>query len=407
MLLKNCRYMDAEGEIREGSISIRVEEGIIEDVGDLKAEAAEEDLKGGLVIPGMVCYHAHAYSALAFAFNLREKPRDFENILKDLWWPLDSMLDREEVYCSGVLTAIEYLRHGVTTIFDHHASKNFIRGSLNELKKGFERAGIRGSLCYEITDRYGERKAREAVDENERFIKQNGGLIGLHASFTLSDETLAKCAELAERLNVGFHAHLAEGKIDNKDAVNRGYKSAADRLNNFGMLNKKSIMAHCVNVSKRDIRLLKNTNVATCPGSNANNGVGIMDLKSMLREGVNVVPGNDSFGYDMLEEAKRLSFLQNLRSPLDDGISRTIAFNSDLASNLLNKKVGKIGKGYSADLVVLKDWFNMESLNIEHVMVDGRWVIKNREFVNDLAGDIKRIKRAAGRIGEKSSQVIS
>ncbi|MDY6985687.1 MAG: amidohydrolase family protein [Candidatus Thermoplasmatota archaeon] len=401
MLLKNCKYMD-NGKIRKGDIRIGVENGIIEDVGDLKPEADEEDLEGRVVIPGMICYHAHAYSALAFAFNLREKPRDFESILKNLWWPLDSMLDREAVYCSGVLTAIEYLRHGVTTIFDHHASKNFIRGSLNELKKGFERIGIRGSLCYEITDRYGERKAGEAMDENERFIKQNGGLIGLHASFTLSDETLARCAELAEELDAGFHAHLAEGKIDNKDAVDRGYKSAADRLNTFGMLNSKSIIAHCVNVSKRDIKLLKSTNVATCPGSNANNGVGIMDLKTMLSEGVNVVLGNDSFGYDMLEEAKRLSFLQDLRRPLEDRIIKTIAFNSDLASNLLNRRVGKIEKGYSADLVVLRDWFNMESLNIEHVMVDGKWVIKNREFVNDPAEDIKRIRRAAERIGEKS-----
>jgi len=400
MLLENCRYFDGNG-IKEGSI--RIKDDLIREIGkDLKVGRGEEkeDLKGKLITPGMICYHAHAYSALAFAFNLREKPEGFESILKDLWWPLDSMLDREEVYCSSVLTAIEYLRHGVTTIFDHHASKNFIRGSLNELKKGFERVGIRGSLCYEITDRYGEKKAREAIDENESFIKQNGGLIGLHASFTLGDETLARCAELAEKLNVGFHAHLAEGIIDNKDAVNRGYKSAADRFNNFGVLNSKSIMAHCVNVSKRDIKLLKSTNVATCPGSNANNGVGIMDLKTMLSEGVNVVLGNDSFGYDMLEEAKRLSFLQNLRRPLE--IPRAIAFNSDLASNLLNKKVGKIEKGYSADLVVLKDWFNMESLNIEHVMVDGKWVIKSREFVNDLSEDIKRIRRAAERIGEKS-----
>ncbi len=406
MLLKNCKYMD-NGKIRKGSIRIGVENGIIEDVGDLKPEADEEDLKGRVVIPGMICYHAHAYSALAFAFNLREKPRDFESILKNLWWPLDSMLDREAVYCSGVLTAMEYLRHGVTTIFDHHASKNFIRGSLNELKKGFERIGIRGSLCYEITDRYGERKAREAIDENESFIKQNRGLIGLHASFTLSDETLARCAELAEELDAGVHVHLAEGKIDNKDAVDRGYKSAADRLNTFGMLNRKSIMAHCVNVSRRDIKLLKDTNVATCPGSNANNGVGIMDLKAMLNEGINVVLGNDSFGYDMLEEAKRLSFLQNLRRPLEDRIFKTISFNSDLASNLLNRRVGKIEKGYSADLVVLRNWFNMESLSIEHVMVNGKWVIKNREFVNDLAEDIKRIRRAAERIDEKSSQVTS
>jgi len=405
MLLENCRYRTQNGAIKRGNI--RIEGGIIEDVGDLKVGRDEdiEDLNGKLVIPGLICYHSHAYSALAFAFNVKEKPRGFESILKNLWWPLDSTLDREEVYCSGVLTAMEYLRHGVTTIFDHHASKNFIRGSLDELKRAFERVGIRGSLSYEVTDRYGEDKAKEAIKENEEFIKRNGGLVGLHASFTLSDETLAICAEVAEKLGTGFHVHLAEGEIDNRDAIKRGYRSAADRLDRFGVLKENSIVAHCVNVSAEDIGLLKRTNVVTCPGSNANNGVGIMDLETMVQEGINVVLGNDSFGYDMIEEAKRLSFLQNLRAKERCQILADVLFNSGLASKLLGRKMGKIDTGYSADLLVSRDWFSMESMDIEHVMVDGRWIVKDRKFVKDLDEDINRIKKAAERIDEKSQDV--
>ena len=402
MLFENCRYRTSSGAIKEGSI--RIEGKSIEGVGDIKADRAEnrEDLKGRLVIPGLICYHAHAYSALAFAFNVKDKPKGFESILKNLWWPLDSMLDREEVYCSGVLTAVEYLRHGVTAIFDHHASKNFISGSLQELSNAFEHVGIRGSLCYEVTDRYGEEKTREAIRENENNIKRCGGLVGLHASFTLSDETLARCAEVAEKHGTGFHVHLAEGEIDNRDAIGRGYKSAADRLDKFGILNKESIVAHCVNVSAEDTKLLRKTDVATCPGSNANNGVGIADFKALLDEGVNVVLGNDSFGYDMIEEAKRLSFLQNLRTKEQCQIPSGILFNSDPASRLLGSKIGRIEKGYSADLVVLRDWFSMESMDIEHVMVDGQWVIRDRGFVMDLSQDLERIGRAAERIREKS-----
>jgi cytosine/adenosine deaminase-related metal-dependent hydrolase len=402
MLLENCRYRTPGGAIKEGSI--RIDNKKIADVGDLRKERGEdrEDLKGRIVIPGLICYHAHAYSALAFAFNVKGKPKGFESILKNLWWPLDSMLDREEVHCSGLLTAIEYLRHGVTTIFDHHASKNFIRGSLDELREAFERIGIRGSLCYEVTNRYSEEKTREAIRENEDNIKRCGGLVGLHASFTLSDETLARCAEVAEKYGTGFHVHLAEGEIDNRDAIERGYKSAADRLDKFGILNEKSIVAHCINVSAEDTKLLRKTNVATCPGSNANNGVGIADLKALLDEGVNVVLGNDSFGYDMIEEAKRLSFLQNLRAKEQCQIPSGILFNSDPASRLLGSKIGRIEKGYSADLVVLRDWFSVESMDIEHVMVDGQWVIRNREFVNDLSQDLKRIRRAAESIEKKS-----
>ena len=402
MLLENCRYRTSSGAVKEGSI--RVGSKSIEGVGDLKADRGEdrEDLKGRIVIPGLICYHAHAYSALAFAFHTKQKPKDFESILKNLWWPLDSMLDREEVYCSGALTAIEYLRHGVTTIFDHHASKNFIRGSLEELKGAFEHAGIRGSLCYEVTDRYGEEKAEEAIRENEDNIKRRGGLVGLHASFTLSDETLARCAEIAEKYDTGLHVHLAEGEIDNRDAIARGYKSAAERLDRFGILNENSIVAHCVHVSAEDIGLLKKTNVATCPGSNANNGVGIMNLRAMLKEGVNMVLGNDSFGYDMLEEARRLSFLQNLRAKEQCHIPPDILFNSDPASRLFGRKIGRIEKDYSADLVVLRDWFSMESMDIEHVMTDGQWIIRDREFVDDLSQDLERIRKAVEKLEEKS-----
>jgi len=402
MLLENCRYKTSSGAVKEGSI--RVEGESIEDIGDIKASRGEdrEDLRGRIVIPGLICYHAHAYSALAFAFNVKEKPKGFESILKDLWWPLDSMLDREEVYCSGVLTAIEYLRHGVTTIFDHHASKNFIRGSLQELSNAFERVGIKGSLCYEVTDRYGEEKAEEAIRENEDNIKRRGGLVGLHASFTLSDETLARCAGVAEKYGTGFHVHLAEGEIDNRDAVEKGYKSAAERLGRFGVFKENSIVAHCVNVSAEDMKFLKKTNVAACPGSNANNGVGIADLKALLDEGVNVVLGNDSFGYDMIEEAKRLSFLQNLRAKEQYQIPSDVLFNSDPASRLLSRKIGRIEKDYSADLIVLRDWSGMESMDIEHVMTDGQWIIRDREFVDDLYEDLKRIGRAAGKIRDKS-----
>ena len=429
MLIENCSIFSRKG-IKKGSISI--ENNVIGRIGKALKKGRDEeriDVNGRLVLPGMVCAHTHTYSAFAFAFPAKDKSEDLEGILKNLWWQLDQCLDRETVYWSAVLTSRRYLRNGVTTLIDHHASPNALRGSLSTLAEGFKKFGIRSCLSYEVTDRYGEKKAREAIRENERFAREFGGgrkdemfsaLFGLHASFTLSSETLQKCFEIANKLDVGFHLHLAEGKADVTDALKRFKKPLIQHLMNEGILNKKTLAAHCVNLNKKDLQLLKKTNakVITNPRSNANNGVGMMPLDGMLREGITVGIGNDGLGYDMIEETKALQCMHSLSakrpSVLSSEILNEILFlnNSKIASSLFKKKVGEISEGAYADLVIMDvkpfdnklNLMNLDTSLVDSVIVDGGWKIKNKKFVFGLEESEKEIERVAKRIRKKRLQ---
>jgi putative selenium metabolism protein SsnA len=433
MLLENCKLFDGRW-IKKGSIY--VEDGIFAKIGkceELRGKYSKEeaiDLKQKLVLPGLICAHTHAYSAFAFAFPVKGKSKDLKGILRKLWWPLDQCLDREGVYWSAVLTSIRYLRNGVTTIIDHHASPNALTGSLSTLAEGFREVGIRSCLSYEVTDRYGENKAEEAIRENEGFIKEYGGsrkdelisaLFGLHASFTLGSESLKKCSKTARKLDAGFHLHLAEGKVDVIDALSRFKKPLVQHLKDEDILNEKTLAAHCVNLSQKDIKTLRETKakVITNPRSNANNGIGVMPLNNILQEGITIGIGNDGLGYDMLEEVKALQLMHSLKtkrpSVLPSKVLNEILFlnNSKIAKNLFKKGVGQISKGAYADLVIMDvrpfannlNLMNLDSSLIDSVMVGGKWIIKNRKFLNDLEKYEGGIKKTAERIREKALEI--
>ena len=422
MLLENCSIFDGK-TIKKGPISI--DENVI--CSKIKKERGEEkmDLREKLVLPGLICAHTHAYSAFAFAFPVKGRSENLQEILKNLWWPLDQCLDKESVYWSGVLTGIRYLKNGVTTIIDHHASPNFLKGSLSTLAEGFKEIGIRSCLSYEVTDRYGENKTEEAIRENESFIKEYGygrkdemisALFGLHASFTLSAETLRKCAE---RAKAGFHLHVGEGKVDGIDALDRFKKPLVQHLKDEGILNEKSLAIHCVNLNGNEIKTLRetNANVITNPRSNANNGVGIMPLDAMLRKKIRVGIGNDGLGYDMLEEIKSLQFMQSLRakkvSVLSSKVLNDTLFsnNSRIASSLFRRGVGQIIEGAYADLVVMDvrpsgnelNLMSLDSSLIDSVMVNGRWIIRNKKFVFDVKKYEEKIETVASKISEKAA----
>src|SRR3989442_5901910 len=140
ILLTNATLLDLNGP-RVERAALRVKHGIIvERARRLKPRADEPvfDLSGKYVMPGMVCGHTHLYSALARGMPAPKKtPRNFYEILKYIWWTLDRALDEEAVYYSALVGALDAARAGTTTLIDHHASPNFIRGSLDVTKDAF------------------------------------------------------------------------------------------------------------------------------------------------------------------------------------------------------------------------------------------------------------------------------
>jgi len=147
-------------------------------------------------------------------------PANFVEILQSLWWKLDKALDAESIRYSALACLVDAVKYGTTTLFDHHASPNTIDGSLDIIEEAVEEAGLRASLCYEVTDRDGDERALAGIRENERFIQKvahgEGSAriqahFGLHASLTLSANTLERCVQ-ANAGKAGFHVHAAEGK---------------------------------------------------------------------------------------------------------------------------------------------------------------------------------------------------
>ncbi len=236
---------------------------------------------------GLVCAHHHLYSALARGMPAPARtPRTFLEILELVWWRLDRALDLEMLEWSAKLGALEALESGCTAIIDHHESPNAIGGSLTVIADACADVGVRISTCYGVTDRHGHDGAARGLAENDRFLRSGGrGMVGVHAAFTCTDDTLEAAAELARTHGVGVHIHVAEGP-DDIGAVERLRELSADDW----------LIVHGVHLP--DDHGLRGTIVHN-PRSNMNNAVGYADPARFANP---VALGTDGIGADMLDE---------------------------------------------------------------------------------------------------------
>lgn len=328
------------------------------------------DARGQLVMPGNICAHTHFYGAFSRGLAIPAAPaKDFPEILEKLWWPLDESLTLEDVRYSALVSLVDATRHGTTTLIDHHASPNAIDGSLDVIAEAVEQAGLRAGLCYEVTDRGGVDKARAGIAENARFIrrvrqgdhlgKRLAASFGLHASLTLSDETLEMCRAAAPE-GTGFHVHAAEHAADEYDALSKSGLRVIDRLERHGILGTETIVAHAVHIDAREMQLLAERGawVTNQPRSNMNNAVGMAEVEAMLRMGIKVGLGNDGFSNTMWEEWKAAYLGQKLwkldpRRMNGAEVARMgIYTNAELATQLFAAgRLGMIAPGARADLI--------------------------------------------------------
>jgi cytosine/adenosine deaminase-related metal-dependent hydrolase len=258
-LITNARILSLHpGAALLHSATLVLDDGIVADllpepvVRDAHAEYI--DAGDALVLPGLVNAHTHAYSALVRGMPAPIVAADFAELLRNLWWKLDLNLSLEDVGASAMLTALDGLRCGVTAVMDHHASYGAVAGSLESVAAGFEAAGQRAVVCYEVSDRLGPEAAAAALAENARHAPDArqapfrlGSMLGLHASFTLSDDTLTRAAALAREHDLRMHIHAAEDRIDRTgEAGAVGDSGVVERLGRFDLLQPGALVAHGV-----------------------------------------------------------------------------------------------------------------------------------------------------------------
>ncbi len=369
LIIERARVADLFGTYHEMG-HVLTEGGRIAAVGPGPAPeaagAARIDAGGRLLTPGFVNAHAHLYSSLARGIPLqRFDPSSFREILEQLWWKLDRALDLDAVHHSALVGALGHLRSGVTALFDHHASPAAIMGSLSQIKRAVATVGLRADLCYEVTDRGGEEERNAGIAENIRFAREEreegrfAAHMGLHASFTLSDEALNRAAQAAGELKLPFHVHLAEGKEDPLDALQKHGVRTTERLDRFGILTAGTLLIHGIHLSGAELALLADrpASVIHNPRSNMNNAVGAAQVGAMLNRGVRVGIGTDGFGCDIVGEllAARLLAHHVTGDPttLDDpALLSLVRHNYALAEGAFGVPFGKLAPGYAADLVV-------------------------------------------------------
>lgn len=335
----------------------------IEEVGhmeDFKGADEIYDCRDCVVIPGLVNCHTHIYSTFSRGMNVPFDPKSFKDILEQLWWKLDSCLDNDSVFYSGLVYGIDCIKNGVTTIIDHHASGIDITGSLAMLKESIcNRLGMRGIFCFETSDRFDVAKC---IDENIRFSRDSteyyAGLFGMHASMSLGDDTLKL---VASRIGSNpIHIHVAESREDVTDCRSKYKKGIVERLDSFGLLNKNSILAHCVHIGEDEADIIKKRgcSVVLNPTSNMNNAVGLADFDVFRNHNINCMLGNDGLGAGMVREYQNIVFVMKNRlgSPVKFGLDdllKLINNGYEYAGNILNIKIGRIQKGYRADMITV------------------------------------------------------
>ncbi len=443
-IIKNVRIVQTELPFEvENGVDVVITDGTITKVGKDASQGIKADKiidgTNKSVIPGNVCSHHHYYSGLSGGMLISAGPQtDFIQVLKEWWWRLDRGLDEEACYYSSLICSLDAIAAGTTCAIDHHASPEYIKGSLSTIAKGMEEVGLRGATCYEVTDRnFGIKEVEVGVEENIRFAKEVDArkskgenvlceaMIGGHAPFTIPDEGLRLMREAETETNRGMHLHIAEDKYDQVWSHHHYNKDIVKRLDDAGLLTDKTLLVHGLYLNKDEIDLINERSCffAHNGRSNMNNHVGyckgITDIN-------NLVIGTDGCGGNMFEELK-ISFFKHK----DEGLPFWPAefVNALNRGNRLvekcfsdGRKWGRVAEGYTADLTIL-DYRNptplvkenaaghfvwgMSSNCVDTVLVDGKVVMENRTFPGlDVDAIYQKAAEVAARVWKRVDKIL-
>ena len=397
--------------------AVAVDGNTIRKVGETAAirsefpEAEYVDAKGGVIMPAFINTHEHIYSAMARGLSIKGyDPKGFLEILDGMWWTIDRHLTNEATRQSARVTYLDSIKNGVTTVFDHHASFGEIHDSLFAIEDAAKEFGLRTCLCYEISDRDGMDKAKEAVMENAAWIKHAladdsdmiAGMMGMHAQFTISDETMALAAANKPD-EVGYHIHVAEGIEDLHHCLKHYGKRIVDRLMDCNILGSKTLLAHCIYVNPHEMELIKETDtmVVHNPESNMGNACGCPPTMAIVHRGILTGLGTDGYTQDMLESYKVANVLHkhHLCDPnaaWSEVPQMLFEGNAKIAGRYFKKPLGILKEGAAADVIVAdyiprtpmtKDninshiVFGMTGRSVVTTMCNGKILMKDRELI--------------------------
>lgn len=414
LYLRDATFVDWKSlRLRRGHLEVASgDAGKIRFVSRVPRGAEVLECSGRLVTKSFVIAHHHLYSALACGMpGPKRAPKNFPDMLKQVWWNLDRALDEDMVRACALAGGIAAAKAGTTFIIDHHSSPNAVRGSLDLIASALDEIGLGHLLCVELSDRDGKARREAALEETDGYLRKRQGLVGLHASFTVGDELLDRAIALAVGRDTGIHIHVAEALDDQKACAQQHGMRVVQRLASTGILESpKTLLAHGLHLNAAERTLFRSSRAWLVQNeeSNQNNAVGGFDPKGL---GNRLLLGTDGMHGDMLASTRAAYLAAQARggmSPLDayrklrrahDYLS-TNGFQGDGDNNLVALDYAPATPVTERNLAG-HFLFGMNSSHVEHVISGGKIIVKNRrmtrvdedKILKDAAGQTERLWR--------------
>lgn len=407
ILIKNGHVitMDPKRRVFErGSVAINGDKIVV--VGKDVKEKADVviDAKGKVVLPGLINDHTHLAMVL-----LRGVADDMALMpwLETKIWPIEKNLRAEDCYAGALLGCLEMIKSGTTCFADQYFF-------MENVARAVEEAGMRASLSYGIIE-LGDSKRRESeLRAGEKLVKERNGtakgrittMFGPHAAYTCSPECLMKVKELAKKYKVGIHTHISETQEEVEQITEKYGKRPVEHLDAIGFLGPEVLAAHCVWVTEREIKILKERGVKPVhnPISNMKTASGVAPVQEMLDAGIPVALGTDGAAsnnaLDMINEMKFAALLNKVHklNPIIVSAATTLemaTINGAIGLGL-GKKIGSLEVGKKADIIIV-DFkkphltplhnvvshlvYSAVSSDVDTTIVDGKILMQGREVL--------------------------
>jgi len=409
IFLKNAQIItldENDNVIQEGSIGIR--DNKIDYIGSGGENQETEykkviDCKGRTVMPGFV--NAHNHLAMTMFRNYADDMKLMDWLFTKIF-PLEDKLTDEAVYWASLLAMVEMIKGGTTTFTDMYF---FMESTARATSESGMRAALSRGLQGDSGEEELDNRLRENLELYDRYHNSANGrikvMLGPHSVYTCTDAYLRKVVRKSHERGIPVQIHLSETKEELKGCIEKYGISPVRYLDSIGLLDERTVAAHCVTVDDADIDILaaRKVNVVHNPGSNMKLASGIAPIVKMLGKGINVCLGTDGASsnnnLDMLEEMRMAAYLQKVFTddptalPVDE-VMRMATVRGARALNFEN--VGSLTVGKIADIIVLNTEkahyypkyniksaiaYSGNSADVETVIIDGNLVMEDGHLI--------------------------
>lgn len=370
-----------------------------------------------LVVPGFINAHTHIAMTL---FRGYADDLPFWTWLTKRIWPQENKLNGEDAYWGTLLGIIEMIKTGTTTFNDMYMFMDHTARAVDESGiRAYLSRGLQGTNDNSII---GLKENRELfVNWHNKAEGRIKVMVGPHAIYTCDPTFWQEVKELVEETGMMIHTHLSESREEVKNSLAQYGKTPVKHLEDLGVLNYPTVVAHGVYLTDEDMDILRRYEVSIVhnPISNLKLGNGFAPISDLLNKGINVALGTDGASsnnnLDLLEEMGYAALIH--KGFLEDSTAISAVETFDMATIKGAKAlkwdgIGILEKGMKADLLMINTndasfyprynflsnlIYSSNSSHIENVMVNGRWLMKNKELLTideeKVFYQVERIKK--------------